>query len=121
MPDPGQRVLVVDDDDTIRGFLAELLADEGYRVDTAANGQEALAALQSGRPDLILLDLMMPVMDGLTFRARQREMDGASEVPVVVMSANLAAVKQAQDMQVAATLTKPFDLASLLAVIHRVL
>ena len=74
----GRRVLVVDDDLSIQGFLAEALADEGYGVRTAANGREALAILREWRPDLILLDLMMPEMDGWEFRGEQRALPGVS-------------------------------------------
>src|SRR4051794_23983356 len=82
-----RRVLVVDDDVSIRGFLAEALRDEGYEVQTAGNGHDALALLREWRPDLILLDLMMPVMDGWAFRTEQRLIPNMADVPVIVLSA----------------------------------
>ena len=119
MLDRGRRVLVVDDDPSIQGFLAEALADEGYGVRTAANGREALAVLQEWRPDLILLDLMMPEMDGWAFRGKQRSMPGVSEVPVIVLSATRDLDAKTRDLEPAQVFSKPFDLERLLAAIER--
>ena len=69
------RVLVIEDDATIRGVVAEMLLDEGYEPFLAINGQDGLAQLAACRPDLIILDLMMPVLDGVAFRAAQRASD----------------------------------------------
>src|SRR5581483_10950225 len=71
-PMTARRVLVVEDDRGIRDLLAAVLTDEGFDVRQAANGKEALAVLERWQPDAILLDLMMPVMDGWTFRREQR-------------------------------------------------
>jgi CheY-like chemotaxis protein len=80
-------ILVVEDDDDTRASVAELLQDQGYRVARANNGQEAEAMLQSGpRPDGIVLDLWMPVMDGWTFTSRLRRLEGAP-IPMVVITA----------------------------------
>ena len=119
MPDGGRRVLVADDDPSIQGFLAEALADEGYEVRTAANGREALAILREWRPDLILLDLMMPEMDGWAFRAAQRTMPDASDVPVIVLSATRDLAAKARDLEAAQVVSKPFDLEALLGTIER--
>lgn len=81
-------ILVVDDDDDIRDSICGLLEDEGHSVFCVANGQQALDALRSeGLPCLILLDLMMPVMDGAEFRRRQLADAAFSEVPVVLITA----------------------------------
>src|SRR5438105_3128734 len=80
-------ILVVEDDPMIREVLAGLLVDEGYEVDEAAHGLEGLERLRACRPDLIVLDLMMPVMDGWNFRDRQRQLADCADVPVVVLSA----------------------------------
>ena len=119
MPDRGRRVLVADDDPSIQGFLAEALADEGYEVRTAANGREALAILREWRPDLILLDLMMPEMDGWAFRALQRSMPDVSHVPVIVLSATRDLAAKARDLEPAQIFSKPFDLEALLGTIER--
>jgi CheY-like chemotaxis protein len=63
----GKRVLVVDDEKDILDFVAMILADTGYEVDCAGDGSEALAKMRARRPDLVVLDLMMPVMDGWDF------------------------------------------------------
>ena len=81
-------ILVVDDDADIRDSVAEVLEDAGYRVQQAANGREALDYLQaSAYPCIILLDLMMPVMDGPQFRAAQQSKPTLAGIPVVVISA----------------------------------
>jgi CheY-like chemotaxis protein len=89
MPAPdGHFVLVVDDDDEIRRIICELLQETGHAARAAAHGQEALALLRAGaRPCLILLDLMMPVMDGEVFRAMQQEDPELADIPVVIMTA----------------------------------
>ena len=119
MPDDGRRILVVDDDPSIQGFLAEALTDEGYEVRTAANGREALAILREWRPDLILLDLMMPEMDGWAFRGEQRVMPGVSDVPVIVLSAARDLNAKTRDLDPAEVFSKPFDLEALLGTISR--
>ena len=81
---PGIRVLIVDDDRDIREALGEILADDGFAVEAAWNGETALDRLEAGfRPDVIILDLMMPVMDGLTFRELQRKHPALANIPVV--------------------------------------
>ena len=119
MPDGERRVLVTDDDPSIQGFLAEALADEGYEVRTASNGREALAILREWRPDLILLDLMMPEMDGWAFRVAQRTMPDVSDVPVIVLSATRDLATKARDLEPAQIFSKPFDLEALLGTIER--
>lgn len=119
MPDDGRRILVVDDDPSIQGFLAEALTDEGYEVRTAANGREALTILREWRPDLILLDLMMPEMDGWAFRGEQRAMPGVSDVPVIVLSAARDLNAKTRDLDPAEVFSKPFDLEALLGTISR--
>ena len=118
---PERRVLVVDDDPSIQGFLAEALTDEGYGVRTAANGREALAVLAGWLPDLILLDLMMPEMDGWAFRAEQRATPSMAHVPVIVFSATRDLVSKAQALEPAHVFAKPFDLEALLGTIERLI
>jgi DNA-binding response OmpR family regulator len=127
MPESGggreaaRRVLVVDDDPSIQGFLAEALTDEGYGVRTAANGREALSVLDTWRPDLILLDLMMPEMDGWAFRAKQRTIPAVADVPVIVFSATRDLVSKAAALEPAHVFAKPFDLEALLGTIERLI
>lgn len=104
-------VLVVDDDADIREFVTDALADAGHVVVTADNGLEALRLLDMHRPDLVLLDLRMPVMDGPTFARRCQERFG-NAIPIIVMSANVTK-RQLDALQVAGFLAKPFDLEQL--------
>jgi DNA-binding response OmpR family regulator len=119
MPERERRVLVVDDDASIQGFLAEALADEGYDVRTAGNGREALAVLREWHPDLILLDLMMPEMDGWVFRAEQRDTPAVSDVPVIVLSATRDLMARVRDLAPVQVFAKPFDLEELLGTIDQ--
>jgi DNA-binding response OmpR family regulator len=112
------RVLVVDDDQVIRDTLATALADEGYAVRVAADGRAALQLLDEWLPDLIVLDLMMPIMDGPAFRSAQRALARASHVPVIVLSAAHNVQSRAAGLGASAVFAKPFDLISLLEAIE---
>jgi CheY-like chemotaxis protein len=81
------RVLIVDDDEDIREFMVILLQSYGYDTSAAANGAEALDRIAQERPCVILLDVMMPVMDGWEFRTRQLADPGLAEIPVVCLTA----------------------------------
>ena len=118
-PGVERRVLVVDDDPSIQGFLAEALTDEGYGVRTAGNGREALAVLQEWLPDLILLDLMMTEMDGWAFRSEQRTLAAVADVPVIVLSATRDLAAKAKGLDAAHIFAKPFDVEALLGTIER--
>jgi CheY-like chemotaxis protein len=109
------RVLVIEDDPTIREVLVEVLGEHGYEAIGASNGREALAALAStsDRPCVILLDLMMPVMDGRSFREEQLQSPELSEIPVIVISAHLDHTA-ATDLNAAAYLRKPVRLAEVI-------
>ena len=102
-------VLVVDDDQDIRDALCELLLDEGYRAVAAANGAEALTYLRSRElPCVILLDLMMPIMDGWEFRRQQQGDPKLSGIPVVAITA--AGDHRASTIAVDRILPKPLHL-----------
>ena len=113
------RVLVVDDDLLIRDTLATALADEGYSVRVAADGKAALETLDEWLPDLIVLDLMMPVMDGHAFRAEQQSRGVAAHIPVIVLSAAHNVQARASNLGAAAVFPKPFDLGTLLDAVER--
>jgi two-component system, chemotaxis family, chemotaxis protein CheY len=112
-----RRVLVVEDDDAIRSLLDLVLTDEGYDVRTAEHGGTALDVLERWSPHLILLDLMMPVLDGWDFRARQVAHTSWASIPVIVLSAMYDASRQAELLAVAAVLAKPFDLDHVVATV----
>lgn len=113
-------ILVVDDDDAIRTLVSELLADEGYEVLGAPDGKQALEILDRRSPDLILLDMRMPVMDGWAFSAAYRERT-ALRAPIIVITAATDARRTAREVEAAGYLGKPFDLDDLLAVVERAL
>ena len=114
----GKRVLVVDDDPDIRELLFSALEDEGFEVVPVANGAEALAVIRTFQPDVILLDLMMPVMDGWQFASELRARE--QEIPLVLLSAARDLGAHAKQLAAADVITKPFDLAELLPKITRV-
>jgi len=116
------HILVVEDDDAIRGLVSEVLREDGYQVQEAANGVEALGKLQIERPDLIVLDLMMPVMDGWTFVEECRNKDWCGDVPIIVTSASHDLPRTADKLRtlgVRTCLAKPFDVDGLLALVER--
>jgi len=113
-------VLVVEDEDTIGQVLTETLADEGYEVRRSPNGSAALELLQAWLPNLIVLDLMMPVMDGFAFRAAQRRLGGGvAEVPVIVLSATREVSVRADELGAVEALSKPFELGELVDAVER--
>ena len=112
-----RRILVVDDDADIRDAIGEILSAEGFEVCQAADGLEGLRRAHDERPDVILLDLSMPGMDGFAFRAAQRTDPALAAIPVVVISASEP--EQAHGIGAAAYLHKPFDLRVLLAAVDR--
>jgi two-component system, chemotaxis family, chemotaxis protein CheY len=101
--------------------VAELLSMEGYAVATAANGKEALRLTNQAAPDGIVLDLMMPMMDGWGFLACVRTLPACSGLPIVVMSAayiSKAAAERLRDFGVRAVIEKPFDLDALVGLVQ---
>jgi CheY-like chemotaxis protein len=108
-------VLVVDDDPDVRVLLETYLELEGFVVLTASNGSDALARLHHTKPSVILLDLMMPVMDGVEFRRRQQTLPELRDIPVVCLSAR----QTARLLGVADCVGKPFELETLVAVLRR--
>jgi CheY-like chemotaxis protein len=112
---------VVDDDESIRSVYTDLLWGEGFQVETAVNGWEALQQLEQKQLDVILLDLAMPVMDGWTFLQEKAGKPSLEEIPVIVLSAS-GNLKHSDglDSQTAAVLAKPCDLDLLLDTIRRV-
>src|SRR6185503_733532 len=116
----GASVLVVDDDADVRTLVCELLARAGYTVSQAADGREALRLLYDERPDLIVLDVSMPELDGWATLERIREL---SSVPVVMLSALGAELEKVRALRGGADdyVTKPFGRQELLARVESVL
>jgi CheY-like chemotaxis protein len=114
------RVLVVDDDQTLRETLGEILTDEGYEVRVARNGSEAIDELDGWETDLVILDVMMPVMDAYSFRAALAER-GELIPPVILLSAAPGLGTAAHDLGAIGVISKPFRLNELLEGVERAL
>ncbi len=108
-----RTVLVVDDDPDILSIVEQILSFEGYNVLTATNGLEALDLVEQVRPELILLDMRMPVMDGWQFVGRLRAYRD-SPVPLLVMTAATDARRRAREVGADGYIAKPFDIEDLL-------
>ena len=120
MANPASRVLVVDDDATLRDTLEQALLAEGYDVEAASNGLEALSVLPSWQPDLIILDLMMPIMDGWRFRDEQRRTASAN-VPLLILTGHRDVATATSELGATETIRKPFDIDDLLSTVHRII
>jgi len=113
-------VLVVDDDPDILEALSEILEAEGFEIRRARNGKEALDRLEPDGPQLILLDLMMPVMDGWEFAQRMRQRPPEiARIPIIVLSADRNVGSKASDLGAVGHLAKPFELNDLLELVRR--
>ena len=108
-------VLLVEDDVMARRMLCKVLKRDGYLVAEAGNGQEALAAYDQRQPDIVLLDIEMPVMDGYATCRELRTRASAEQLPVLMVSGNSdrASVNRAQDEGANDFITKPVSLAKL--------
>ncbi len=113
-------ILTVDDDKTLLGFMREYLEGEGFQVITADRGTKALKLFYDERPDLVVLDLMMPGMDGWEVSARLREL---SDTPVIMLTAKSSEADKLRGFRLGVDdyVTKPFSLAELAARIQAVL
>ncbi len=107
-------VLVVDDDRALVALITSTLQDEGYTVLTAFNGQQGLNLARKIPPNVILMDLRMPVMDGGTCCRLLRETEGTKRIPVILMSADGAREAIQTELGIRDGLRKPFDLEELL-------
>jgi CheY-like chemotaxis protein len=113
-------VLVIDDHADVRESLDALLRSEGFAVETAENGREALDKLHGGlRPGAILLDLMMPVMDGVEFRQEQLRHPDLAHIPVIVVSSTDRTLRTVGRLQPHAYLQKPVSPEQLVAVLRQ--
>ena len=114
------HVLIVEDDDDLRAVVATILQSEGYPVIEAEHGLAALEKLRAGADIcLILLDLFMPAMNGWAFRQQQLSDPAIADIPVVVMTADADAARQASTLGVVASMTKPVDFERLLRVVDQ--
>jgi CheY-like chemotaxis protein len=117
MPEPRElRILIVDDEPHIRATVSAMLQTEGYAVDEAANGADALHAVEHRAPDVILLDMRMPVLDGWGF-ARELRRRG-HRTPIVVMTAARDAARWAREIAAETFVAKPFGFDDLLTAVE---
>lgn len=112
-----RRVLVVDDDESIRQFIEMALRDDGFEVAVAPEGATALLEAAVFKPDVILLDMRMPGVDGWTFAEAYRAGPGP-HAPILVLTAARDAEEYAVAIRADAVLAKPFDLAELIRTLN---
>jgi DNA-binding response OmpR family regulator len=117
-----KKILIVDDEEDILHFLELVLQEKGYEVVTAAGGHDALTRAQMDNPDLVLLDIMMPQMDGWEVLKLLRVDDETAHIPVAMLSARTEAKDRVQGLQEGAVdyICKPFSLQELLAKIEAI-
>ena len=122
-PGPRHKILVTDDDPVIIELLQVNLEFEGYAVISAADGLEAVERASKDQPDLVILDIMMPRMDGWTARAELLKDPRTAQIPVIFLSARAqqADLKKGYESGVAAYVTKPFEPVELLDLIAQIL
>ncbi len=120
---PRHKILITDDDPVIIELLQVNLEFEGYDVITAADGLEAVERAARDTPDLVILDIMMPRMDGWTARAEMLKDPRTAEIPVIFLSARAqqADLRKGYESGVAAYVTKPFEPVELLDLIEQIL
>jgi two-component system chemotaxis response regulator CheY len=114
-------VLVVEDDESIRNVITDVLEDRGFRVIGATNGVDALHRLDEYRPDVMVLDLLMPVMHGWDFMETYAEKTGGDPIPIVVVSVNPALPRSFNRFGVRGVVAKPFDVDDLLDAVDEAL
>ena len=117
------KVLVVDDEDDVVQFIQNVLTTEGFEVVTAYDGLGAIDAAVAEKPDVIILDIMMPVMDGYEVCAKLRASEQTSRIPILCLSSayTTSAVRQSREMGAQGYIVKPFAPADLVNEIRRVL
>src|SRR5262245_29584502 len=118
-PSERTRAMVVEDDDALSSLMVALLEDEGYEIRVAPDGAQAVSVLETWHPNVIVLDLRMPRMDGWRFREAQRANPDLCDIPVVVVSALTNLPEHVAGLDAAAVVAKPFELDVLLAAIAR--
>jgi len=107
------RVLVVEDDESLREVITEALTEDGFAVRAADNGRSALEVVREWPPDVVVLDLMMPHLDGEGFCSAIRQVDGLASLPIIVVSAARTAQEVGTRLGAVVSLRKPFDLFEL--------
>jgi DNA-binding response OmpR family regulator len=109
-----QRILIVEDQADVAELIEVVLKGEGYTVAVAPDGAQGLMLARDWNPDLILMDVMLPGVDGGALIARLRDEAGTSDIPIVAMSASSTLRERTEELDADALLSKPFDVDALL-------
>lgn len=119
----GEHILVIEDDASVRTLLEKSLASKGFSVESVEDGLEGLTRLESSRPDLIIVDIMMPRLDGMTFVKAIKGNDTTSPIPVIFLTAKNDPKTMIEGINVGARfyITKPFQLDELVAKVEKAL
>ncbi len=112
-----KKLLIVDDQYGIRILLNEVFQKEGYQTFQASNGMQALQIVEQDRPDLVLLDMKIPGMDGIEILKRLKEMDQTIEVFIMTAYGELDMIQQAKDLGARTHFAKPFDIDEIRAAV----
>lgn len=117
------RILVVEDDPDLRTILKLQLASRGFEITEAENGAEGFRAIQAEVPDCVILDLMMPVMDGFGFLKRVRSIMNTKDVPILILTASEDERNRVRGFQYQADayMSKPYDLEKLTVLVEKLL
>ena len=116
-----KRVLVIDDDTSLQDLMQAILELKDFEVILAENGQDALEKLAKKQPDLILLDLMMPGMDGYSFAEELQRRGLCAAVPILVLTADVSAKPQVEQLGINSFVTKPFELRGFLQEVSKLM
>jgi DNA-binding response OmpR family regulator len=116
-----RTILVVDDDISLLETLSDFLSYEGFNVETAESGEQALVKLRRRKPDVIILDMSMPGMGGVGFLDRITTPDGSTQYPVLVLTARAAMAEYFANRQIEGFVAKPCDPADLLMEVNRII
>lgn len=112
-----KRILVVEDDPVIQSLMVEFLSDEGFDIVSAGDGQSGVDLARNAHPDLILMDLMLPVMDGMCATRTLKRDPETREIPIIAVSAGTNLRIHAEHLPADSVVGKPFDLDTLLAAV----
>ncbi len=115
-----KKILIVEDDASIRELLVEIFESEGYYVDSSTNGLDGIKSLENNLPDVILMDVMMPVMNGYEFREEQLKHPLWNSIPVLVMSAQEQSNNKLAEYGLENFIRKPLELNHLLETVREI-
>jgi CheY-like chemotaxis protein len=110
-----KKILIVEDDIAIRELLVEIFESEGYKVESGANGSDGIKSLERETPDVILMDMLMPVMDGFTFRKETLKKPEWGNIPLLAMSAQDQENDKLESFGITHFIQKPLELEHLLS------